>query len=369
MTEDFAPEELSREEVERALANAARVCRSIGPTNAEPPKPVQELVSVGGIDPASIPLLKWTIRNFLLCGEVTLLGGMGGVGKSLFGWNVAASVAAGKAFAWFDKPEAPAPVIVLSGEDDTYEVWRRVSAYCRGTGIALSELGDRLLVYPDTSICLAVKEGVSAKPTPLALAIRKWIEEKAARLLIIDPMIKVGNGFDENSNGDMEALFSVVRGLVAGTDCACLVLDHFAKSGDGSSQNAVRGASAKVNASRCTCTLSLMPENEYRNLRKQGFAEPRECFPIFQTPKMNYGKRTGVHMFQLVEQPVGNGEIRPAYLKHDPAAITDPRTWLHREAFLAMVEKGIDGEPYRASTGGPAAKETGLRDVGAGLIG
>ena len=39
--------------------------------------------AVGGIDPASIPPLKWTIKNFLLCGEVTLLGGMGGVGKSL----------------------------------------------------------------------------------------------------------------------------------------------------------------------------------------------------------------------------------------------------------------------------------------------
>ena len=79
--------------------------------------------------------------------------------------------------------------------------------------------------------------------------------KRDAGLLVIDPLIKTGAGFDENSNDDMEALFNVVRGLVSGTGCAGLVLDHFAKSGDGSSQNAIRGASAKVNASRCTITF------------------------------------------------------------------------------------------------------------------
>ena len=83
-----------------------------------------------------------------------LLGGMGGVGKSLFGWNVAASVAAGEVVRLVRKPEKPHPVIILSGEDDTHEVIRRVAAYCNGAGLDYAEIGERLLVHPSTDISL-----------------------------------------------------------------------------------------------------------------------------------------------------------------------------------------------------------------------
>ena len=141
MTDDFEStkfEEPDPEEVERLFAKAARIFSA----KSAPPARVPERVSVGGIDPASIPPLK-PIKNFPLCSEVTLLGGTGGVGKSLFGWNVAASVAAGKAFTWCDEHEHPATVIILSGEDDTFEVWRRVAAFDVGYCDSLQSWEDK----------------------------------------------------------------------------------------------------------------------------------------------------------------------------------------------------------------------------------
>ncbi len=339
---------ISAEELESRLAETQQKWKN------EPTVGTPDFISIGPLCPAEIPATNWLIPNFLLRGTVTLAGGMGGVGKSLFAWNLGATVAIGSRFAWFEAPGAAEPVIVLSGEDDTSEIRRRLAAACGALNIQQRDLADNFLAYPSLAIGLAINENGKVKHTPLWKSVRGLLAEKKAGLLIIDPLIKAGAGFDENSNADMEALFMSIQSLVDGTDCAALVLDHFAKSGEGSSQNAIRGASAKVNASRATITLSQMSETDFKSMKLSG---QRERYILFQTPKLNYGKRTGKHWFELTDFPVGNGEMRPAYVEYDPKCLIDPRTWEHRDAFLTLVKNGRDDKggktPWRATTKGP----------------
>ena len=345
---DIDLDNISADELESRLAETQE--KWANEPNAETPS----FLSVGPLSAKDIPATNWLIPNFLLRGTVTLAGGMGGVGKSLFAWNLGATIAVGARFAWFEAPSAAESVIVLSGEDDTDEIRRRLAAACGALNIDQRDLADNFLVYPSLRIGLAINDNGKVKVTPLWKSARALIVEKKSGLLIIDPLIKAGSGFDENSNADMEALFTSIQALVDGTGFAALVLDHFAKGGEGSSQNAIRGASAKVNASRATITLSQMSEADAKRMKISGY---RERYILFQTPKLNYGKRTGKHWFQLTEFSVGNGETRPAYVEYDPECLIDPRTWEHRDAFLAMVRTGRDDKDgktsWRATTKGP----------------
>ena len=241
-----------------------------------------EFIQLSSIDQAKIPPRKWTIENFLQCGQVTLLDG---VQTSLFALNVAAAVAAGKAFAWFKAPEKPRTVLILSGRDDPQEIWCQVAAYCAGAGIDLDDLGDRLKIYSSTYICLAEKHGLDVKGTALATALHERIREEDAGLLVIAPLSKTGRGFNEKSRSDMDALLTFVRDLVAGTECAALVVDHYSYGGE-----AVRGT---VNSCRCIATLSSMPVLDFEEYRKAGYTETRDRFFVFRTVKLNYGQPTG----------------------------------------------------------------------------
>src|SRR5690606_39388825 len=91
--------------------------------------------------------------------------------------------------------------------------------------------------------------------TKLWAAVRWAVQHLDVGLVIIDPLIKASMGFEESKNEDMEALFTVIRSLTEGHECAVLVDDHFAKGGIGGDQASIRGASSKVDAARVAITL------------------------------------------------------------------------------------------------------------------
>jgi hypothetical protein len=178
-------------------------------------------------------------------------------------------------------------------------------------------------------------------------------------LLVIDPLVRIGQGFNENDNVDQDLLFQRVQWLVAEQDCGVLIDDHFAKAGGSDDQNAVRGASAKVNAARCAVTLTQMKVEDHKRLRPP---KPRRNYVLFSMPKTNYsGRPEGDRWLEMTEFEVGNGETRPALIWRDLVAAQeffDAYAWEHKDRFLDMVAAGRNGEPWIASTHG--AKETRL---------
>lgn len=315
---------------------------------------------IGQVDIAGLPQTPWLIPGLLLYGETSLVGGRGGVGKSLHAWQIGVAVARGIEFAWWPAPERRRKVLVLSGEDDVNEIERRVAAACQAMKIERSDLGDDFMVWKHRNIHLAERDMKSGaiERTKLWSAVRWAVQHLDVGLVIVDPLIKASMGFAESKNEDMEALFTVIRSLTEGYECAVLIDDHFAKGGIGGDQAAIRGASSKVDAARVAITLTQMTEKEWKR-----FSPPRpvESYVRFYDPKQNYAKKQGGQWLQLVEFPVGNGETRPALravnlLNMDE--FLDPATWPHREAFLRLVMEGREegeqhGWPYCSATKGP----------------
>ncbi|MBL8577725.1 MAG: AAA family ATPase [Mesorhizobium sp.] len=314
---------------------------------------------IGQCDIASIPPTRWVCEGILLENEVSTLGGKGGSGKSLFAWGMVAMIASGKPFLWFEPPPTPLRVLVISGEDDVPEIERRVSAACQAMGIDRAELGDRFMAWGERTIRLATKDIKTGKTalTKLGRGVRWAIENRDVRVVVVDPVIKGSTGFKESENDDMEEFYSILRSLTDGHPCAILTVDHFQKGGSGGDQASIRGASAKVDASRVAATISGMTESEYKDLKPP---RPREQYALFTDPKQNYSKKSGGRWMELVDFEVGNGEVRPSLIWRDLASAEgfyDPKRWLNRQQFLRMIDDGREGDdgkyvPWQASSKG-----------------
>lgn len=310
---------------------------------------------IGQRDISTIPPTPWLIEGLLLYGDVTTIGGRGGSGKSLLGWQIVVSVATGKSLAWWPAPARPRKVLVVSGEDDVNEIERRVSAACQAMSMKRSDLGENFMVWTDRIIRLASKDAKTGavKRTMLWQGIRWAVENLDVGLVVMDPLVKVSSGFDESSNDDMDRLYSIIRELTVGHECAALNIDHFAKGGTGGDQASIRGASAKVDAARVAITLTGMTEAEFEKLRPP---RPREAYALCVDAKQNYAKKSGGHWLEFIDYQVGNGEVRPSLVWRDLDAgeFVDPQHWQHRSAFLRMVADGRpDGQPWSASNKGP----------------
>ena len=311
--------------------------------------------AIGQRDIATIPPTPWLTPGLLLYGDVTTIGGRGGSGKSLLGWQIVVSVATGNSLAWWPAPVRARKVLVISGEDDVNEIERRVSAACQAISLKRSDLGENFMVWTDRSIRLAVKDaktGTVAK-TKLWQGIRWAVQNLDVGLIVMDPLVKVSSGFDESSNDDMDQLYAIIRELTVGHECAALNIDHFAKGGTGGDQASIRGASAKVDAARVAITLTAMTEAEFEKNRPP---RPREAYALCVDAKQNYAKKSGGHWLEFIDYQVGNGEVRPSLVWRDLDAgeFVDPQRWQHRSSFLQMVGDGRpDGQPWSASTKGP----------------
>lgn len=316
--------------------------------------------AIGQRDIAKIPPTPWLTEGLLLYGDVTTIGGRGGSGKSLLAWQIVCSVATGRPLAWWPAPERPRKVLVISGEDSVDEIERRVSAACQAMGISRADLGDNFLVWNHRSIRLALKNDKTGKVTLTELwqGIRWAVENLGVGLIVLDPLIKGSSGFEESRNDHMDELYGIVRDLLEGHECAALTVDHFAKAGTGGDQASIRGASAKVDASRVALTLTAMTEEEFTRIRPR---RPREAYVLCVDPKQNYAKKTGGHWLELVEREVGNGEQRPSLVWRNLGTVGeffDPLYWEHRDEFLRLVAEGCVREdketrPWSAAVKGP----------------
>lgn len=312
----------------------------------------QNYIAVGQVAEDDIPPIPWAVEGLLVDGEITIVAGMGAVGKSLHAWSVGIGVALGLPMLGWPKPAQRRRVLVLSAEDDRWELERRVVAACRLHGLDRGSLGDRFMVrsMEDRRIRLASRDPSTGKVKRSEIwhEVRWAIQHQDVGLVIIDPVVKMGAGFDENSNDDQELLFALAQDLLAGSNCAMMVVDHFAKSGSGGDQSAVRGAGSKVNFSRVTVTMAGMTQAEYEAIKPPKL---REAYVRLDGPKANYSRKHSGRWLELVEQPVGTKGVTSVALRlanlDAPNDFIDPEGWEHRDALLRLVGDGRENVAQR----------------------
>jgi RecA-family ATPase len=214
----------------------------------------------------------------------------GATGKSFFAleaaMSIACSVAGGDLVSLV--PTRTGRVVYLAGEDPPDALVRRIHAIGHHLNQAAREaIAECLVLEPIMGKRLNVMDNRH---------LSRVIEYcSGARLIVLDTLSRMHN-LDENSNGDMARLVSVLEYVAVSTGAAVLFLHHVnkgsARYGQLDQQQAARGASALIDNARWCGYVAKMTEQEAERLSDRSGRAPigdrRSLFVRFGVSKQNY---------------------------------------------------------------------------------
>ncbi len=134
------------------------------------------------------PPTEYAWADFIIKGEVNLLFGDGGIGKSLLALHIAAAVAGGTVL--FGNPTMRMPVIGLFAEDGEGEVQRRLIQIHYDLGLLVNtDLPIKLWCRPreDTLLAIIDDNGVVTEQSRLQM-LRTELEKSGPALVILDSL-------------------------------------------------------------------------------------------------------------------------------------------------------------------------------------
>jgi RecA-family ATPase len=240
------------------------------------------------------PVLDFVLPG-LLVGDVGLIVSPGATGKSFVSLQIGAAITGGLPLlggAWA-APEHTGRVLVLAFEDSKKVLQIRQKAvmeYLRDHGGATEnqlEMIDERLDVKSMKGTLGQIMDANGQPGNLLEELLEAAEDY--RLVILDPLSRL-HGADENDNGKMTRLVTVLEHAAQHIQSAILLPHHANKaaamSGRGDMQQAARGGSGLVDGARCVYTLQTMTLEEAEEYNVDD--EMRRFWVRLAVPKANY---------------------------------------------------------------------------------
>lgn len=169
---------------------------------------------------------RWVAEGRIPAGDVTILSGNGGSGKTEIATQLLVSVAAGLGD-WLGCVIEPGPALFLSCEEQEDNVRDRVERICKHRCIDPYDLTNLHLAFPgldETWLGTADRAGKVA-PTALMLGLQKWVAEHRPRLVVIDNAAAVFDG-EAIARRQVRTFVGMLRKVAAEHDAAILLLDH-----------------------------------------------------------------------------------------------------------------------------------------------
>jgi len=287
--------------------------------------------------------------DFVLPGLLTESTGLiiapGGTGKSMIALEIGMSVALGRdVFDLFGGEEIrPGDVVYLNVEDSRQLIHSRLhnfgSMFPEQHDIDELEAALHILPAVGMGFRIATKEGGHVVATP---QFEQWTKrlkqmEVRPRLVIFDTLNRLSAGLDENNNGEMGQLMSLIDAFNRDVGCASMIVHHASKaamwSGQGDSQQAGRGASAVTDNARWQMNLMTMPKEmaEQENITE----EDRKGWVKMELAKVNAGPPIDARWARRLLGGIMIGrEVTPWEMDPAPKKGKGKRTKKH------------DGDPY-----------------------
>lgn len=194
-------------------------------------------------DLEAAPHKPWLVQDLLGAGELSVMFGAPGCGKSALAGDLAAHVAQGEP--WFGYHVRSGGVLYVAAERSTL-VKRRFAALRKRKGL--------------NSLPLAIISGVfdlcgSRADTESLITTAEVFKQKTGvtvSLVIIDTKAQVMGGGDENAARDMSALVANLSRIQAATSAHVLVIDHVPHD----NQHRMRGHGSLLGAADSTFRIS-----------------------------------------------------------------------------------------------------------------
>ena len=234
------------------------------------------------------------VFNGLKTKTIAFISSAGGTGKSMLALHLAFSLADISCKYNFEpiinKNTPRGKVTYLSLEDPQDVLEYRIKAITKHIGDynTIDTISQNLFVYPlyGTGFQLFNEKGeLNSKVYKNLLDLGH-----TSRLIIIDTFRRLHN-FDENNNGAMSELLSILETICNQTGTTILLLHHQNKASlneKNNSQTAMRGASTLVDNSRLVINLSTLSEKEAKEYNIQ--EDRRKEYVKVSYAKVNYSR-------------------------------------------------------------------------------
>jgi hypothetical protein len=254
-----------------------------------------------------IPPRRWLLGTTFCGGVLSGLTGSGGVGKSALRILQLMALALDRGDLVGEHVYRRSRVLLVCLEDDEAEVQRRVRAACMHHGLAEADLDGWFFYWcpwpPPHFVELDNNRDVVLGE--MGAALERIILARGIGLVSVDPFVR-SHGVDENSNQQISVVTNAL--IAVGHACGCAVdyVHHHRKGvAFAGEADAVRGASALVDASRLVKTATKMAKEEAEELGvEQG---KRRYFIRLDDPKLNFAPpATETTWFRLVSVDIGN---------------------------------------------------------------
>jgi RecA-family ATPase len=247
-----------------------------GPTAAKA-LPILNFINAASLQGERIPSRQWHVPDLIPAGEITLLSGDGGTGKSLLALQLAVATAA--ATPWVGSTPATGRAMFISAEDDIKELHRRLGDIVSAQGIQFSELGAlSILSLAGEDAILAAPEKRDGPLTPTALfrAVEAAVEQQQPTFLVLDTLADMFGG-NEIVRVQARQFIGMLRGLALRRNLTILLISHPSQSGMASGEG-TSGSTGWNNSVRSRLYLSRIKGDDDSDTR------------VLTTKKANYGR-------------------------------------------------------------------------------
>ncbi|MBR1362924.1 AAA family ATPase [Bradyrhizobium ottawaense] len=267
----------------------------------------------------AVPDREWLVPGLIPAGNVTLLYGDGGTGKSLLALQLAATKVRGGMF--FGRPLKAGKCEFFTAEDSRDEIHRRLVDIARMEHFPLSELGGLSVTsLVDTDALLATEGGDGLTETPLYRKLESILAENRPDLLVLDTLADVFGG-NEVVRAQARRFVAMLRKLCLFYGCTVVVLAHPSLSG---MDKGTSGSTGWNNSVRSRLFFA-------RVLDTDG-TEPDEDARVLRVGKLNYGRvGTEIPMRWKSGAFVGEGDTS------GPDPLT--QRWKAEQVFLELLDK------------------------------
>jgi len=219
--------------------------------------------------------ISWLVENILPKGEVCILGGKRGDGKTWIADDIALGLASGTEVFGENVPEKKKVFIIdEEGGDNTQA--ERIQLLAKGRGIEDEELELMSMSFSG----LKLDQPNSKK----FLEFTEILKEFKPHLIIIDCLQRIVSIDIDKENAQISAMFTgIVRPLIKKYETGFLFIHHLRKSPTGNNSSSsdpldeMRGGSETVNYARCVMSIS-----QPRNQKKEEDGSMKLVFKILK---------------------------------------------------------------------------------------
>lgn len=306
---------------------AARPAPMFGAGGWTPHPSFPNVLTLDDEDVAPVPLRpEMTDRHTR--GEVSMLVGSPGVGKSTIGTSYAVATAyENPAVIGQSSIDWCGDVVIVSNEEDNQTARRRIRALERDRGLSRKDQKHRVRVWGETLVLGQAIGSDGVAPARAAIAFINTLADLNAEseiaLVVLDTLASMFSGINENS-AEMDKAIGMIAEIARAGFFAIDIMHHNAKAEDGKeTANSYRGSTSIAGKVREHSTLVFVPQKEWAGF---GWSEDEGARTVrIKGQKANDKPHAGAWGFRREFPRLGAYDVRnPSDLKSASIGILVP---------------------------------------------